>query len=70
MIETDGYLRQASSSLQLAEAQLKDAEEQLHICAEMLEGCAKLVHSIPGDELLLWEQVDTIIQSNQPAVTQ
>lgn len=70
MIETDGYLRQAAGSFQLAEARLKDAEEQLHRCVEILEDCAKMVHSIPSDELLLWEQVDTIINDNHPAVTQ
>jgi hypothetical protein len=66
MLEADGYLRQAAFNFRLADAHLKDAEEQLRKLAERLEDCAKIIKKIPIDEALLWEQVDTIIQENQP----
>jgi len=67
MLEADGYLRQAAFNFKLAEAHLVDAEEELHRLVERLENCSKLIKKIPIDELLLWEQVDTIMQDNQPA---
>ena len=67
MLEADGYLRQAASNFQLAEAYLIDAEEQLRKLVERLENCSKLINAIPKDELLLWEQVDAIIQDSHPA---
>ncbi len=67
MLGTDGYLRQAAHNFQIAEAHLMDAEKQLHQLVERLEYCSKLIKNIPGDELMLWEQVDTIIHDTQPA---
>lgn len=66
MLDTDGYLRQAAFGFQLAEAHLMDAEEQLRRLIDRLEDCSKLIKGIPRDELLLWEQVDAIVQGNQP----
>ncbi len=65
MLKTDEYLRQAAYNFQLAEAWLTEAEEQLHSLVGRLEECAELIKSIPKDEHILWEQVDTIVQENQ-----
>jgi hypothetical protein len=65
VLKTDEYLRQAAYGFQIAEAYLTEAEEQLHELVERLENSAELIKGIPKDELLLWEQVDTIIQENQ-----
>lgn len=67
MLGTDGYLRQAASNFRIAEAHLMDAEKELHKLVERLENCSKLMKNIPKSEVLLWEQIDTIIQANQPA---
>lgn len=66
-LDTDGYLRQAAGNFQVAGAHLRDAEEQLQKCVRMLEDCARMVRAIPEDELLLWGQVDDIIQANETA---
>ena len=67
MLGTDGYLRLAASNFKIAEAHLVDAERELHKLVERLENCSKLMSNIPKDQILLWEQIDTIVQANQPA---
>jgi len=65
VLKTDEYLRQAAYNFQLAEACLTEAEEQLHKLIDRLENCAARIKSIPGDEHILWEQADTIVQENR-----
>ena len=65
MLETDEYLRKAAYSFQIAEAYLTETEKQLHKLVERLEKSAELLKNIPKNEMLLWEQVDTIVQENQ-----
>ncbi len=65
MLKTGEYLRQAAYSFQIVGACLADAEEQLHKLVERLEKSAALLKGLPKDELILWEQVDTIVQGNR-----
>jgi len=67
MVEADAYLKQAASSFKLAEAHLKDAEDELRRLVDSLEDCAEFIKKIPRDELLLWGQVDAVLQASQPA---
>ena len=67
MLDTEEYLRHAAGSFQIAGVHLKEAEEQLHKCFGMLEESARMVREIPDDELLLWGQVDDIMQDNEAA---
>lgn len=67
MLGTDGYLRMAASNFKIAEAHLMDTEKELRKLVARLENCSKLMGKTPGGEVLLWEQIDTIVQANQPA---
>jgi hypothetical protein len=67
MLETEGYLRQAAGSFEIAGAYLEDAEEELRKCVRMLEECAKMMRGVPDDELLFWGQVDDILQADETA---
>jgi hypothetical protein len=67
MLETDDYLRLAASNFKVAEAKLKDTEDELLRLVEKLENSLELLRKIPQDELLLQEQLDTIVRESQPA---
>ena len=70
MLDTEDYLKHAAGSFQIAGVHLEQAEEQLKECVRMLEDCARMVREIPEDELVLWGQVDDILQDSEAAEKQ